>query len=102
MDKLDKTYADARTSVMRARKDSVGLRLIAYLLAFVIGGAVVCIILGIIKTAADILVIVGCVLLVIALLIMWAYHSTRAHITEKKYRQLLAQKENAGDNQIKQ
>lgn len=76
------------------------LKILGYLLAFVIGGAIVCLVMGILKTAVDSLVIVGTVLLVFALFVVWIYNSTKAHIIEKRYKNLLRKyEENGGESE---
>jgi|GEM_PF-3594185 hypothetical protein len=76
-------------SFLKAKNDSTMLKLLGYLLALVIGGAIVCLILGFLKTAVDSLVIVGGVLLLVAIFILWAYHSTKYHIMSKRYKKLI-------------
>lgn len=76
-------------SFLKAKNDSTMLKLLGYLLALVIGGAIVCLILGFLKTAVDSLVIVGGVLLLVAIFILWEYHSTKYHIMSKRYKKLI-------------
>lgn len=88
-DKLIQQRLQADEDALHARKDSVMLRLLGYLLALVLGGAIVCFIIGLLKTTVDFLIIVGSVLLIVAIFIVWMYHSVKWHITEKRYRRLL-------------
>lgn len=76
-------------SFLEAKKDSVMLKLLGYLLALVIGGAIVCLVIGIIKTTIDSLLVVASALLIIAIFIVWIYHSVKWHHKEIRYKQLL-------------
>lgn len=99
MDELAKSRIAADDAIVKAHKNSVMLKILGYLLAFVIGGAIVCLVMGILKTAVDSLVIVGTVLLVFALFVVWIYNSTKAHIIEKRYKNLLRKyEENGGES----
>ncbi len=88
-DKLIQQRLQADEDALHARKDSVMLRLLGYLLALVLGGAIVCFIIGLLKTTVDFLIIVGSVLLIVAIFIVWMYHSVKWHITAGRYRRLL-------------
>ncbi|MDE6095706.1 MAG: hypothetical protein K2G52_05910 [Muribaculaceae bacterium] len=96
MDDLTKTRIEADNAEIKAHKDSYILKILGYLLALVIGGAIVCLIMGILKTAVDSLVIVGTILLVVALFILWVYNSAKAHVIEKRYKGVLRKYE-SGD-----
>ncbi len=76
-------------SFLKAKNDSTMLKLLGYLLALVIGGAIVCLVLGFLKTAVDSLIIIGGVLLLVAIFILWAYHSAKFHIMAKRYKKLI-------------
>lgn len=78
---------------LQAKNDSVMLKLLGYLLALVIGGALVCLILGFLKTAVDSLIIIGGILLIVAIFIVWIYHSTKWHIQSNRYKKLIRQYE---------
>lgn len=98
MDEITKTKMEADKAYIDAHKNSTVLKILGYLLALVIGGAIVCLLMGILKTAVDSLVIVGTILLVAALFILWIYNSTRAHLIDRRYRDLLKKYENNGNS----
>lgn len=93
MDDITKARIDADNARIHAKKNSAMLKLLGYLLALVIGGAIVCFVMGLIKTVVDSLVIVGAILLIAAILIVWILHVTKAHITENRYKRLLREYE---------
>ena len=97
MDDLTKSLIEADDAMIKAHKNSVMLKILGYLLALVIGGAIVCLLMGLLKTAVDSLVIVGTILLVAALFILWIYNSTRAHIMTKRYKDVLRKYEQGGN-----
>lgn len=97
MDDLTKSRMLADEATIKAHKNSAVLKMLGYLLALVIGGAIVCLLMGLLKTAVDSLVIVGTILLVVALFILWIYNSTRAHIMEKRYKDVLKKYEQSGN-----
>ncbi len=76
-------------SFLQAKKDNVMIKLLGYLLALVIGGAIVCLVLGFLKTAVDSLIIIGGILLIVAIFILWIYHSAKWHILSNRYKKLL-------------
>lgn len=89
MDQLTKTRIEADDARINAKTDSTMLRLLGYLIALVIGGAIVCFVMGLIKTVIDSLIIVGAILLVAAIFLVWMYHSARSRIIRKRYKTLL-------------
>ena len=89
MNDLVKSHIAANDAVIKQHQNSLALKVVSYLLAFVVIGAVVCIIIGILKTAVDALVIVGAVLLLISLFILWIYHAMKANVAEHHYKKLL-------------
>ena len=92
MDNDEKLYEQQLQTDMDAvkvKKDSVMLKLLGYLLAIVIGGAIVCFVIGLIKTTVDFLIIIGSVLLIIAIFIVWIYHSVKWHIQKTRYDRLI-------------
>lgn len=89
MNEIQKSKTQADEARLDVKTDSVMLKLLGYLLALVIGGAIVCFVMGLIKTAIDSLIIVGACLLVVAIIIVWIYHSTKWHIREKQYKRVL-------------
>lgn len=66
--------------------DRFWLKLLLWLFVIVIASMIVCIILAIVKAAADALFIIGGVCLVIALLCMWGYSSMRLRIHRAELR----------------
>ncbi len=88
-DKLLKQREAMDTAYLKAKNDSIMLKILAYLLALILGGAIVCLVMGIMKTAIDSLMIVGIILLVVAFIVVWIYHSTKMHIERKRYKKLI-------------
>lgn len=82
---IDERRADVADNAFQVKKDSVGLKLISLLLAVLIIGGITCIIIGIVKAAVDAVFISGAVLLIVALLVLWGYHSLKYHISAKRY-----------------
>lgn len=89
MDQITKARIEADDAQLHAKTNSVMLKLLAYLLALVIGGAIVCFVMGLVKTALDSLIILGVILLIVAIFLVWTYHSVRSGIIRKRYETLL-------------
>lgn len=89
MNEVTKSKLDVDQAKLDTKDDGLMLKLLGYLLALVIGGAIVCFIIGLIKTTVDILIVVGAILLIVALLVVWAYHALKLRIREGRYKRLL-------------
>ncbi len=89
MSEITKSRIAADREEIKSQKGGVGLRIIGYLLALVIGGAIVCFVMGLVRTVVQSLVIVGVVLLVVALVLMYLYHSVKWHMKENAYKRVL-------------
>lgn len=93
MNDITKSRIAADREEIKSQKGGIGLRIIGYLLALVIGGAIVCFVMGLIRTVVQSLVIVGVILLVVALVLMYLYHSVKWHSRERAYKRVLRQYE---------
>lgn len=60
--------------------DKLRLKILMWLLVIVVCGMVACILLAIIKTAADILLVVAGICLVVFLVCGWCYHALKLKI----------------------
>ena len=89
MNDITKSRIQADREEIKAQKGGVGLRIIGYLLALVIGGAIVCFVMGLVRTFVQSLVIVGVILLAVALVLMYLYHSVKWHTKEAAYKRVL-------------
>ncbi len=86
MDQITKSRIEADDARLDTKTESAMLRLLGYLIALVIGGAIVCFVMGLIKTVIESLIIVGTILLVAAIFLVWIYHSTKSRIIRKRYK----------------
>lgn len=97
-------YDIERTNA-ESKWDKAMLQLTGWVLALAVIGVIVTAVLAIIKTAAYTAMIVGGICLVVALLAMWGYHSTKWRVQKAVYeydvknmRKQLDEKEAKNDN----
>lgn len=82
-----------RNDELHADTDKFWLKVLLWLFVIVIASMIVCIVLAIVKAAADALFIVGGICLVLALLCMWGYSEVRLRVHRAEMRRELEERD---------